>query len=163
MVHVEVIDRKAIRPPNIQQASADAPQHRISCRNRHKTKKRWGCGVWLRWACWCGSWRLARKFSSFTSPVRNVVRLDARKLSTPTPSLAIYCILRVFFTPAHFRKMRELMFLQILIGFSVLATVIPKPDNEHRILSKVRKNLRFLNICILYSLLNESLIYSIVL
>ncbi|XP_014479381.1 PREDICTED: calumenin-B [Dinoponera quadriceps] len=32
--------------------------------------------------------------------------------------------------------MRELMFLQILIGFSILATAIPKPDNEHRILSK---------------------------
>ncbi|XP_072765035.1 calumenin-B [Anoplolepis gracilipes] len=32
--------------------------------------------------------------------------------------------------------MLRLMFLQILIGFSILATAIPKPDAEHRILNK---------------------------
>ncbi|XP_020291575.1 calumenin-B isoform X1 [Pseudomyrmex gracilis] len=32
--------------------------------------------------------------------------------------------------------MRELMFLEMLIGFSILATAIPKPDNEHHVLHK---------------------------
>lgn len=37
------------------------------------------------------------------------------------------------------RGVRELMFLQMLIGFSVLAAAISKQDSEHRVLDKVIK------------------------
>lgn len=68
--------------------------------------------------------------------------------STLKSSLTVCRVLCVYFflpTSTRFRGMRELMFIQILISSSILATAIPKPDNEHRILSKVRKKSEIFN------------------